>query len=1123
MTPVPRVSERHAAVRSALVARLGRTGAWTIVAVVGAALTLGWLLVGPDGWRAPTIVPLLLDAFVVVAVLAVWAVLRRVRTQRIRERDVSGALERSSGLGPGEVQGALELERGRVEGLSAPLARRHARRVAGRLEGAVDTLAGDLGERLAMWERRAGISGAAVVLLLAGLTLTSPARAGTAWSGMARAVSIWTGPALPAMSVRPGDVEVRRGEDVELEVTAPLRERVVLRWQEAGDVGRETELVVDAEGSARHLFESVSAAIRYSVVTPDGAESGPWVVTPVDPLFVADVRVRLEYPAYLDRGVEELRGEIDRVMAPQGTRIEVSGRGSRPISRARLVAGADRTVDLSVDEAAFEGSFQPTRAGTWTWEFEDASGEAAAIVPRPLEVEVVMDSAPGIAVLEPAPDTVLPLDLRQPLAIRARDDHGLRTLELVAWRVNALGEEFEPRRQTLDLGGVGAVLVPPVLDVSSWELVAGDQVRYYAEVRDIHPQARVARTGTRILRMPSADELRRDATSRLEEAARQLEALTERADVSAAETRDLARQQSAPQRDQDGRRFDPGSEPEGDFQAQEQARGALTEQQALVQETARMAEELAALEDALREAGAADPELSSDLREMQEMLDQLGGEDAASRLQEMMDRLEEMGEAGREQTLDQLTSDQESFRERLEEAMERIQQAAMEQDLRNAASDSERLAEQERALAEALTEGGDAEDLAARQEELVAEAQAAGERLDELAAEMAERGDPDAAAKLEEARAAGEVASQAMQSAQQMAQQGQQQAAGQQAQAAAQALDEQAQALQQAQQERMQEQAEAYRRALAQTSEDALALAREQERVRDAVEGAGSSLERQQVQADMAAVHAGTDNLTQRMQIAQRVAGQTDHTLTSRLGLALERLDEALEAMEAGDRPRAGAAEAGRAIDALNQVALASLAAQRALEQGGSASESMDPMEQLEQLAQQQADVNNQAAEMMPMPMPQQMRQQQMQQMAQQQQQIAADLGQMSNQEGNEGPLADMQSLGEEAQALARELEQGRLEPETRERQERLFHRLLDAGRSLEKEEESTERESAEVSGFETGEIPGLSGDQLGLARFGLPDAAALNRLSPGVRALVRGYFERLNRETPPPAVGGGR
>lgn len=1123
MTPVPRVSERHAAVRSALVARLGRIGLWSTVAIVGAGLAVSWVVVGPDGWRAPTTVPLLLDLCILAGAAGVWLLVRRLRAGYLGEREVSGALERSSGLGPGEVQGALELERGRAEGLSEPLARRHARHVAGRLSGPVADLSGDLGGRLGRWERRAGLTAAAAVLLVTGLVAVSPARAGTAWGGMTRAVSIWSGPSLPALAVTPGDVDVRRGEDVDVDISAELRDRVVLRWQEAGDVARETVLSVGPDGDAGHRFEAVSAEIRYSVVAPDGAESGPWVVTPVDPLFVADVRVRLEYPAYMDRGAEELRGEIDLVVAPEGTRIVVSGRGSRPMSRARLVADADRSLDLEVEEAAFEGGFQPVRAGTWTWEFFDATGEAAAVVPRPLEIEVVADSAPSVAILEPAPDTTLPLDLRQPLAIRARDDHGLRRLDLVAWRVNALGDAFEPRRQTLQLGGVGAVLVPPVLDVASWELVAGDQVRYYAEVRDIHPQARVTRTDIRVLRMPSADELRRDATSRLEEAARELEALTERAAGSAEQTRDLARQQSAPQRDQEGRRFDPGGEPEGDFEAQEQARGALAEQQELLDEAARMAEELAALEDALREAGAADPELSSDLREMQEMLDELGGEEAGSRLQEMMDRLEESGEAGREQTLDQLTSDQESFRQRLEEARERLEQAAMEQDLRNAASDTERLAEQERALAEALAEGGDPEEFAERQEELLAESEATGDRLEELARQVAEQGDPQAAQRLEEAQAAGEVASQAMQSAQQMAQQGQQQAAGQQAQSAAEALDEQAQALQDAQQERMQEQAEAYRRALAQASEDALALAREQERVRESSESAGSPLERQQVQADMSAVYSGTENLTQRMQIAQRVAGQNDHTLTSRLGMALERLDDALETMAAGDRPRAGAVEAERAIDALNQVALASLTALRALDQGGSASESMDPMEQLEQLAQQQADVNNQAAEMMPMPMPQEMRQQQMQQMAQQQQQIAADLGQMSNQEGNEGPLADMQSLGEEAQALARELEQGRLEPETRERQERLFHRLLDAGRSLEKEEESTERESSEVSGFETAEIPGLSGDQLGLARFGLPDAAALNRLSPGVRALVRGYFERLNRETSNVSGGAAR
>ncbi len=1123
MTPVPRVSATHASVRASLAARLLRTGAWTALAVVGLALVVAWVFAGGgDAWGPRSAIPLLIDLLVLAGLGATWAAVRRVGARRVGERDVSGALERARGLGSGEVQGVLELERTLPGGVSAPLARRHASRVAGQLSGSVRELSGDLGARLRGWERRAGLAAGATAFLVIGLIVATPARSFAAWSGLLRPVSLWTGPTLPALVVEPGDADVPRGEAVGLNIVAPLRDGVTLRWQEAGDIEREAELPVDAEGRAGHRFESVTADIRYSVVAPDGAEVGPWTLRPVDPLFVADVRVRLEYPTYLDRGVEELRGDVERIRTPEGTRIAVSGRGSRGISVARLVDEFHTTVELDVEGAGFEGGFRPTRAGTWSWVFLDEVGDSAALVPRPLAVEVVPDSAPSVAILSPSPDTVLPLDLRQPLTIRARDDHGLRTLELVAWRVTALGEAQEPRRQSLDLGGVGAVLVPPVLDVSSWELVAGDQVHYRVEVRDIHPQPRVARSDTRILRMPTADELRRDATSRMQEAGQRLEELRERADAAAEATRDLARQESAPDRSAEGRRFEPGEDPEGEFGASEEARNAVAEQQELVDEASRLAEELSALEAALREAGAADPELASDLREMQELLDQLGGEEAASRLQEMMDRLEESGDAARQRTLEDLGADQEDFRERLEEAMERLERAATEQDLRNAATESERLAEQERALAEALAEGGDPDELAMRQEELLADAEAAAERLDELAQRMAERGDPEAAARLEQARQAGDAAAQSMQSAQQMAQQGQQQAAGQQAQAAAEQLDEQAQALRDAQQQRMQEQAEAYRRALVQTSEDALALAREQERVQEQTETATSAADRQRVQAEMAAVYEGTENLTQRMEIAQRALGQNDHTLSSRLGIALERLDDALEALAAGERPRAGAAEAARAIDALNQVALASLAAQRALDQQqGSSAEASDPMEQLEQLAQQQADVNNQAAEMMPMPMPQQMRQQQMQQMAQQQQQIAADLGQMSNQEGDQGPLADLQSLGEEAEAIARELEQGRLEPETRERQERLFHRLLDAGRSLEKEEESTERESDRVSGFETGEIPGLSADALGLARFGLPDAAALNRLPPAMRALVRSYFERLNREPAAPPTGG--
>jgi len=138
---------------------------------------------------------------------------------------------------------------------------------------------------------------------------------------------------------------------------------------------------------------------------------------------------------------------------------------------------------------------------------------------------------------------------------------------------------------------------------------------------------------------------------------------------------------------------------------------------------------------------------------------------------------------------------------------------------------------------------------------------------------------------------------------------------------------------------------------------------------------------------------------------------------------------------------------------------------------------------------------------------------QQMQELAAGQESIASDLGDLAEQPGSDNEtLGDLEQMAQEAEALAQAMVEGRLTPETVRRQERLFHRLLDAGRSLEREEFSEERESEEPGAFERGEIMPLTPDQLGALRYQLPDSDQLQRLSPAVRQLVIQYFERLNR-----------
>ncbi len=149
---------------------------------------------------------------------------------------------------------------------------------------------------------------------------------------------------------------------------------------------------------------------------------------------------------------------------------------------------------------------------------------------------MVPDSAPEIAVLLPGRDTLLSVSLRQPLVLEAADDYGLDHLALVVYRVTAFGDRLTPVEQPIPVGGTRGALLRPVLDLTSWELLPGDTIRYFARAVDNAPIPNVSETREYVLRPPTAADLRREAQERLDEAARGVERLASRAEQRAAET-----------------------------------------------------------------------------------------------------------------------------------------------------------------------------------------------------------------------------------------------------------------------------------------------------------------------------------------------------------------------------------------------------------------------------------------------------------------------------------------------------------------------------------------------------------------------------------------------------------
>ena len=1108
--------------RSALAA-----GTWA-AAGLSVIWVVAWFSSGPDGWRSGSPVPALLDLGMVLWLALGVHAFRRFVDRWLDEPRLARAIEGAAALREGEVRGPLELVREMPGGVSPFLAARAAERAVEGLGDRRDPeLSGEMGHVVGLWTRRGWGALLGSTLLLVTLTALAPARTARAWAGLSAPLAVWSGPELPALGVQPGDAEVMRGTDVEIVIEAVGRRTIDLMWQSVGDVAR-TERLEVVDGRARHVLSAVTAATEYGVRGDVGRPSPRFLITPVDPLFVSDLTIGVEFPAHTGLMYEEYRGAAPSLRIPAGTRITFEGRTNRPLGSVALTDSAGvRATELDVDGGAFTGAWTPSASGRYAWTFLDVTGERPEITPEPLSLTLDADQAPFLEILAPGVDTVLAPDLRQPLVIEAADDYGLTALEIVAYRVTAVGERREPVVRRIDLGGTRAASLGPVLELDSWGLMPGDQVRYLARVVDNAPRGQRTETPEYVLRMPSANEIRRNVEQALEDAAERLAEMAEDAAAQAEGNRQEARERSMGRQ---GPQPQAGGAPSGadrGFEEREELQRAVDEQERMSSALDSLRSELESLERRAAEAGQADPELRAQMRELQSLLEEVNGEDLEETVRQLSESLERGDAQQAERSLEELAAEQEALRDRLAESLERFERAAVEQDFRATRSEAEELARQERALADAMREDGGGEVRAEQQEELAARAAELEEGLDRLEERLRELGEEAAAEGVREAgERAGEARSE-MREAGQRARQRDAQDAADQAEGASEKLDQAAQELAQAQQEMAQQQMEQVRQALERTADDALSLARRQTELRADMRRANQD-RMASMRAEEASLLQGVENMAENLRLSTEGQAPGARELSEQMGRTMESMARTLAAM---DRPRSlggsPVAEAERVVGDLNRLAMMAMEGAEQMAQNGPGQEGQQGQEgeqqmqqALEELAQQQGDLMNQAGQIMPMQLGEQAMAEQLQRMSDGQQSVSDQLGDLSNQPASENALGDLEQLAIEAAELAEMLAQGRLDPETSRRQERLFHRLLDAGRSLEREEVSDERESEAPEAFERGTVLPLGEGDLGVLPFEMPDAEQLRDLSPGVRRLILDYFERLNRG---PAGGGAR
>ena len=972
------------------------------------------------------------------------------------------------------------------------------------LELADQVQAEDLGRRgpgavqpIARPVRALTLAGGGVLLLgLAAFGSAGPVRGPAAALWHPRRA--WEATVAPVRIRAARDV-VDRGDSVELLIEALGRRSATLWLRAPGESWRARGVRLDSLG--RTSVSSGALQTDLFARVSSGSRGSDTVLVHVRlPVFLGSVSVVAHYPAYLGMESEPVPTGGDTLILPAGTRLDTKGEATAPLTRAAWSVG-NRAESLTVTGGRFSGSFVPPASGEYRLALITATGAPLAGDMVRLPIRVVADSAPAVEIPVPGADTIAPLSLLLPLVVDVRDDHGLTRVDLVSRRISRLGLVDSMRRESLPLPPErpDRAILTYTLDLNRRSLLPGDTVRYFALATDNTPWRQTGRSREFVLRLPTMSEVR--AAQRIA-----TDAVASRLDSAAAASKRIERQTEDLAREQP-RATNGQAEKSGEalsFEESKRAEGVAKSQQELIRQAEELKKSLEALQRSAEAAGMGDSAWQRELTEIRQQLERALSPELRERLSALQQALKDLDAERAKDALEQLAEAQKQLREALERSRELFRRAALEGDLTNLSQESKELAQEQRQWNDQVP-SADSAHAATLERQMAQRADSLAAAVGRVADQMDEK---DRQQRLEDAAAQAAKAGQQMQQASRSAQRGQRQQAKQHGEQASQSLDPVGDQLQrersQMQQEWKQEVVQALDQALAETSR----LAERQLAVQDAMQsGAEPSAA---LRGEQGAIEEGLQRILEQVRKSAGKNALVSPQIGSALGAAQSQMQRAREAISsATPNPREGAEQAGNAVDALNAAAYQLLRARGDVSGAGSGSGLAEALERMAQLAQQQGGLGQQAAGLLPMAGSGAIREQLMR-LGAQQRALAEELEKLKGQ----GNMPGAGEMAGEAKELARRLEAARLDRSVVERQERLFRRMLDAGRTLQGREEDERKERQSVTATDDSvHLPPalrarLQGDD---DRLRVPTWEELQQLSPEERRLVVDYFRRLS------------
>ncbi|NQV16473.1 hypothetical protein HQ531_13510 [bacterium] len=856
-----------------------------------------------------------------------------------------------------------------------------------------------------------------------------------------------------------------------------------------------------------HVMNSFSAIARISnqqLWEPwDFIESDPLSVQVINRPLIQDLTVRIRPPAYTRLPVEIQTRDIMDLNGYKGSWISFEGLASKEIEIVTLRSDKAPVIPAEIEGQRFKTGFTLWQSDRILFELVDFEG-VTNLDPLVYPIYVATDVAPIIRVMVPGQDVIVGENMIIPIRLKLDDDFGFSKLELHygIQHPDYLMEDSSQYTQKIEL---------PRTDMASlefnfrWELddinlMPEDAIQYWFVVWDNNtvdgPQQATSKVW--LARLPSMDEMFEELAEGNEQIKQEQEDVLDLVKEIREKVDELA--------------LEVQKDPNLSWEQQQEASEAMEQVENLKDQLENIGQQLDEMMKSAEEQNLMSDETLDKYSELQQLMEQL----ITPELREAMERLQEAMEQDNTREMEEALEDfqvaMEDFQKSVERTLEIFKQVEIEQKIDELNTRLNDLAERQEALNSDM-ETSDASDAAQQEEKIGDDFDKAQELAEDLENLLNQQEDLSSQAVQDlQQQMNKEQVSENLDQATSLMQQGQMSQAqppAEQAEQSLQRLASQSSQMQSSlQQLMMAEVMSEFRAALLKT----LRLSQAQEKLEGptAKTSRQSSLLRDYADSQMGLIQ-GLQQLAADMTELGNKTFAVSPAMGRALGMVQAQMQKAIEDLEARN-PRKSSQSQAAARESLNKMARQLANSMESLQQSGESSGFSNYMEQLQQMAGQQQGLNQQTMMQLGMGSPSMM-----QQLARQQLQLREALSKIENGMGSDSRmLGDLGKIGEEMEAVARELRGSRPSQKIHEQQQKILSRLLDAQRSATQRDFSKKRksETADNNPFWTGS--GALPEDLGETRNLLYEELIFSlkqNYSREEQALIREYFNRLEAE----------